>query len=417
MAEYTDREHFIPLRRHELVDLLCADKEVAEQEHEQFRQFCRLVRATFHYDYNQQMERLKEAYALFDPDSDTKPLAKVPHDERQAKLNDLFTQFNWLMEQADFRHLSTDKLDASIGNHSYWGLRMDVDFRAFERLAIYVRGGCVQKRPHRRLTGLYRKEEVPVDVYRRVVMILKLRQHKRFASAVDTEHVFMQIFKDIPKQDMMMLLPGARVRMTRIDRGKVGFPLLSGLALAAWNIFRDVAENVANIIVHWQEPAMLWAITSGAVGYGVRSFYGYSQTKQRYNLNLTRLLYFQNLDTNAGVLFRLLDEAEDQQWREAVLAYYFLWRFAGDKGWLSRDLDDYIELELERRCNLKVDFEIRAALAKLERMRVVEKVGERYRAQPLAKALAMLDYTWDNYFKFNNPEPEEPPIPAPGASV
>ncbi len=33
-----------------------------------------------------------------------------------------------------------------------------------------------------------------------------------------------------------------------------------------------------------------------------------------------------------------------------------------------------------------------------------------YRAVPLAKALEMLDWTWDNYFKFNNPQPEQPPI-------
>jgi hypothetical protein len=78
---------------------------------------------------------------------------------------------------------------------------------------------------------------------------------------------------------------------------------------------------------------------------------------------------------------------------------------------LPGDLDDYVELYLERYANLKVDFEIGDAIAKLERAKIVEKVGERYRAQPLEKALEMLDWTWDNYFKYNNPEPETPPIP------
>jgi hypothetical protein len=126
---------------------------------------------------------------------------------------------------------------------------------------------------------------------------------------------------------------------------------------------------------------------------------------------MAQVLYYQNLDTNAGVLLRIIDEAEEQECREAILAYYFLWRYAGEQGWLPSALDDYIELELERVAKLKVDFEIGDALDKLEKLRIVEKVGEHYRAQPLAKALAMLDYTWDNYFKYNNPEPEEPPIP------
>ena len=93
------------------------------------------------------------------------------------------------------------------------------------------------------------------------------------------------------------------------------------------------------------------------------------------------------------------------------LAYYFLWRYAGEQGWLPAALDDYIELELERVAKLKVDFEIGDALDKLEKLRIVEKVGDRYRAQPLGKALEMLDYLWDNYFQYN-PGLSEPPVKA-----
>jgi hypothetical protein len=34
-------------------------------------------------------------------------------------------------------------------------------------------------------------------------------------------------------------------------------------------------------------------------------------------------------------------------------------------------------------------------------MRVVQKSGDRYRAMPVEKALEMLDWTWDNYFKYS----------------
>jgi hypothetical protein len=418
MAEYKDREHYIPLRRYELVDMLCSDKDLTYEDREQFRQFCQLIRATFHYEANLLLEKLKEAYAPFDPDSIARPVQKLTSEVKQNRLNDLFTQFNTLMDQADFKHLSSDAMHPVIGNHTYWGLRMDVDFKAFERLAVYVRGDHTQRRTLRHLSSLYQKDDITVPVHRRVVMILKLRPHKRLGAKADTEHVFMQIFKDIPKQDLMMLLPGARVRMTRLDRGKIGFPLLSGVALAVWNIAKDVGEHIVEFASqHWAEPASLWAVTSGAIGYGMRSYYGYSQTRQRYHLNLTQVLYYQNLDTNSGVLFRLLDEGEEQQCSEAILAYYFLWRYAGTNGWLASALDDYVEIDLERRLNVKIDFEINDALAKLSRLRLVEKVGDRYRAQPVDKALQMLDYTWDNYFKYNNPEAEEPPIPEQRATV
>jgi hypothetical protein len=65
----------------------------------------------------------------------------------------------------------------------------------------------------------------------------------------------------------------------------------------------------------------------------MRSVLGYLQTKDKYRLVLTRRLYYQNLDNNAGVFFRVLDEAEEQEFREAILAYAA--RSASAAGWLG----------------------------------------------------------------------------------
>src|SRR5262249_39056932 len=153
----------------------------------------------------------------------------------------------------------------------------------------------------------------------------KQRKHRRLGKSPDTESVFLKVFKDIPKLDLEMLLPGARVQITKWDRSKIGFPLLTGLALAVWKIIQDVFQFVRAVVLH---PSMLWGAAVAGLGYGYKSFYGYQTTKQRYSLNLTQSLYYQNLDNNAGVLFRLLDEAEEQECREAILAYYYLWRYA-----------------------------------------------------------------------------------------
>jgi hypothetical protein len=409
MAEYKDREHFIPLRKTDLVNLLCADKDLPRPDREPFRQFCRLITATYHFEYNQRLEELKDAYAPFDPDSDTKPMEQLKPEEKEQRLDDLFKEFIWLMERANFRHLPPEALQAALAESSDWGINMDVDFGVFERLEIFYRGDIMVKRSRRRWRNLWRLEETKVPSYQRLVLILKLKPHKRLGRHADTQSVYLKVFKDIPKLDLEMLLPGARVQLRRLDQGKIGLPLLTGLAMAAWSIFQEMAAFITRALT--QPGPILWGASVGGVGYGYKSWYGYQQTKQRYSLNLTQSLYYQNLDNNAGVLFHLLNEAEEQECREAILAYYFLWRYAGDKGWTSGDLDDYVELYLERYANLKVDFEIGDAIAKLERARIVEKVGDRYRALPLPKALEMLDWTWDNYFKYNNPEPEEPPVP------
>jgi hypothetical protein len=215
-----------------------------------------------------------------------------------------------------------------------------------------------------------------------------------------------------------MLLPTARVRLTYTDRGKIGLPLLTGLGMATWKLIAALGWALMTLLDDFtallgfvgNPIAAFWAVATGAVGYGTKSYFAYQGTRQRYNLTLTESLYFGTLDSNAGVLFRLLDEAEEQECREAILAYFFLWRYAGDRGWTAADLDDYIELHLERYAKLKVDFEIGDAMEKLEKARLVEKRGDRYVAIPITKGLEVLDWAWDNYFKYNNPEYEAPPV-------
>jgi hypothetical protein len=387
MESSTSPEYFIPLARCELIDLLCADRVLPEDERELFRSFCELVSAVYHAEYHRRLQELKRTYLPFDPDNDTVRLLSLDAEERQACLNELLTDLTWLLERARFKHLSRGEIEPALENASDWGIRMDVDFSAFEHVALFARGDTVEMRTRRRWYRLYRQEEADVPIYRRLVLILKLRQHPRLHGPVDTNNVYLKIFKDIPKLDVPMLLPGARVQLSRLDRGRIGLPLLSGLALATWNVLQDLAEVIERTL---SSPNTMWALAAGGIGYGYKSFHGYQQTKQRYHLALTQSLYFQNLDSNAGVLMRLLDEAEEQESRLALLAYWCLWRYAGPEGWTAADLDASVELYLDRYADLALWCRDNAALAQLKKLRLVESGGERFRAVPLARAVDVL---------------------------
>src|SRR5262249_20020125 len=135
-----------------------------------------------------------------------------------------------------FRHLSCEELEPCLRGASEWGIAMDVDFGAFERIALFARGDAREKRTRRRLGKLFRLEETTVPVYRRLVIILKMRKHKRLPKEADTQSVYLKVFKDIPKQDVMMLLPGARVRLSGIDRGRIGVPIVTGVSMIVWRL-------------------------------------------------------------------------------------------------------------------------------------------------------------------------------------
>src|SRR4051812_32978319 len=131
MAEYQDREHYIPLRKSDLVALLCANAGLAAGAAESFRQLCDLLSATFHFEYHKLLEELKDAYAPFDPDAVTRPVRPATAADRGELLDNLYRRLGFLMERANFKHLSREQLVEATRHTSDWGLPMDVDFDLF----------------------------------------------------------------------------------------------------------------------------------------------------------------------------------------------------------------------------------------------------------------------------------------------
>jgi hypothetical protein len=266
----------------------------------------------------------------------------------------------------------------------------------FERLEMFARGAKVEQRELRSWRTFFRSQKISVPLYQRLALIVRMRDAGHRERRVDARRIYLKVFRDVPRQDLDMLLPETRFRMTLLDRGKVILPTVSGLALAAFKLVKGVV--VLAFAGIYGTLAVL-GLVGGTVGYGVKSFFEYLRTKNKYQLNLTRSLYYQNLDNNAGVLYRLLDEAEEQEFREATLAYALLRRGAGVAGWSERRLDQEAESYLTRILGISVDFEVGDALGKLERWGCAARTDDGlWRATPLAEALAGLDRAWDGCF-------------------
>jgi Protein of unknown function (DUF3754) len=394
------REHFIPLRKAELVKLLADDRSLSVEERQQFLELCKLVGSTIHFHYHQKLEELKEAYFCLDPDVDerTREPSNPPHENRQAAV--VLDKFGELMERANFHKLSQEEIYSSLASASHWGLNLKLDFKTFERLDVYARGDVLGKRAVRTWRNWYREVTVDVPTFQRLAVAFRLAPASDGAAEAHRP-IAMKLFKNIPKVDLEMLLPGTRVKMTLFDQGKILIPTLSGLGLALFKLF---TKAFATALAGFSGMLGFLILLAGTIGYGVKAFMGYLNTKDKYQLSLTRSLYFQNLDNNAGVFFRLLDEAEEQEFREAVLAWWLLWRQAGgddDGGWTAKQIDRAAEKLLRERCKLKVDFEIEDALDKLRRMKLIEALpGGKWRTVAISAALYELDRAWDSFFTY-----------------
>lgn len=392
-------DHFIPIRKSDVIRLL--EEQLAADQQAAFHDLCRLLEATLHYRHHCEFERLKDAYALFNPDAVTKDYSSEAEGDRDALAEDLVTRSKALMKSANYRRLTQEEIHQAIGTASEWGLRLDVDLNAFKHLEIWVRGSTTAHRIRRRLRNFNKPERIPVEIYQRLIVVFQLHEKDPATTEDEVSHrelledpVHFKLFKNIPREDVDMLLPGSRFRMSLLDRGKIVLPTLSGLIIATMKVVKGTL--LAIFAGFWGIVAFL-GFAGGTIGYGLKSFFEYMRTKEKYQLNLTRSLYYQNLDNNAGVLFRLLDEAEEQEFREAIVAYWLLLRHPTE-GLSSRELDEQAEQWLSTTLGFHVDFEVHDALEKLSRLGCARENGGRWQAESLTAALHHLDHAWDEIF-------------------
>ncbi len=388
------REQFIPLRKADLDDALLAGFDVPPADGTQFRRFARMLHAVVHSEFLGEFEALKDAYAPFDPDSDTQCPAETSEEQRDALRRRMFDRFEWLLSRGNFIRLAEEEINAALNTRSHWGLHLTVDFELFDRLELYYRGDTFGTRYRRRLLNRFRPEEVRVPIYQRLVVIFRLRPGQKTSRIFDTEAVYIKLFKEIPKLDLDMLLPETQVRMTLLDRMRVMLPTLTGIGIAVYKMVWALALTFGSTLA-------LLGLIGGTVGYGVRSLYGYLNTRQKYQLNLTQSLYYQNIDNNAGVIHRLLDEADEQENREVLISYFFLWRQAPQDGWTAEELDRAVEHWLHAHTEQHIDFEIADALNKLKRFALAEVHQGRWKALPIERAISALVDRWSRW-------PDEP---------
>ncbi len=158
---------------------------------------------------------------------------------RTAAMRVVFDELAKMLERANYRRLSPMQIQMAVGSASHWGVRLRVRFSMFRRLEVYARGDIVGKKSIRRLRNYFRTEEVDVPIYQRLVVLFRARSDQKFDQSIDPRFLHIRMFKNIPKIDIDMLLPGAGIRMTWVDRGKIGLPSIWGFFLMVWKIVKN----------------------------------------------------------------------------------------------------------------------------------------------------------------------------------
>src|SRR5215813_5160897 len=210
--------------------------------------------------------------------------------------------------------------------------------------------------------------------------------------------------------------------MNTTDKLLLGVPALAGGIPILLNLWSTVTVlflvigfylGVSSAVEDSQMKGALAAL-SGLVALGgfiMRQWVKYQRQSLLYQKEVTDNVYYRNINNNAGIFDYIIGAAEEQECKEAFLAYYFLSTAASPP--TEKELDLRIEQWLKDTFSVDIDFEVDDALAKLERLGLLKHDGDRLTVRPPQEALERLDYQWDNYFQYNVATPQ----PAAAASA
>ena len=369
-ADHWRIEPFIPIPPSDLSEYLQAHL-ASESSQVLFRSACQQIGRWVHGQSYDQLDLLQAAYAGLDPDRDTSLLANRDEDEQAKDAAEVTRLMREALLAADYTELSREQLEEACQVSSLWGVPLHVDLDIFQHLGVFARGDVVGVREFRRWQKLYRQELVEVEIYRRLVVLFQVLPDISIDGEGQADRLYLRMFKNIPKADVDMLLPGTQIRFGWLDHTKILVPSLSGIGMTLWKLFRLV---LLVAVITTSKLLVLAGLIGATLGYIFRSVTSYFQTKKNYELNLTRSLYFQKLDSNAGVIFRILEESRQQQTREAVLAFYAMLTAGEAIG--RRRLKRRCERILRELIEIEVAFEVDDALATLAELRLVKRVDE-----------------------------------------
>lgn len=419
----TAREtRFIPFRRRDLVDMLDDAGYLAPFDRDGFRALAELLGAVFHHDFHARLEALKDAYVPFDPDPDTRTVRELDDEQRAAARHQLVTGLGELLDDANFEPINDEELQRAFEDESLLELRLEVSFEDFEDVLFFRRGESVREEELTSLFGL-RRRTVTFTNYEKVLVLVTFRDADHFADRDPDELPFepgstiLKLFQDVPRADLEMLFPNAQPRMRHVDKFLIGVPaVISGIVVLATKVLTTVGLLFL-LVAFWlglrDQPVELDQTTLVTLGVGLGSLGGYlsrqftkfKSRKLAFMKTLADSLYFRNLDNDAGVLHHLVDSAEEEEVKEALLAWYFL---RGSARPLTVDeLDDTIEAWFTDHWDLDMDFEVDDGVAKLRALKLVEERDDhRLAAVPVDEAMRRLDERWDHYFEYHRPSPD-----------
>lgn len=435
---------FIPFRRRDIIQMCLRDGKLNDEQKQEFETLCKILTAFYHFSFHSVLERLKDYFIPTDPDKPFKTVFPEENKNEEEQVNQFFDDFESLLIKANFHAIDEEEVNRSFGDKSLINLSVKVDFEQFERCLIYSRGSKEMTAPIRHL--YFWKKNITFEVYERVILLIKFKDRRYFEEKkiqLDTLNfhpgrTYIFYFKNVPKADLEIIFPNVRISMTTKDKLLFLLPCVGVGLSTLFKIWGQLFIIIGFVIFlvglrtwaqkfNFNEEMIqtsllpLWAAVSTVLivlgGFAIKQYMTYKNKWVQFLNDVTQTLFFRSVGVNAGVFQNLIDSAEEEECKEAILAYYHL--LISERPLTKEELDAKVEDWFKEKFDTELDFDVEDALHKLTRIRGMIAIKReakpcmeervlvnqddqgRLNVESLEKSIMVLDSIWDNLFQYH----------------
>ena len=387
-----DREHFIPFRINVLLEKMLEDSRLDSDRRESLKKLRLLLADRFHYEYHRTLEKLKDDFAAFDPDRETRCEPVYDEETLRRMQKDLYDEIRNVLKIGNYIELKEEQLAECLKLQPVGGLSVHVDTDDFDEFHVYYRG--VYRETEKEKYFLLFEQDRELTFLKRVFVLARYK--KEFGG-----RILAKMFKDVAVENIKIIAPKVKLGLPIFDRLKIGGTVLGSAATALYKLVVAVAMS-------WWIFALVLGGLLFAAFKGVMSFLN-SRTKYMHVFSSS--LYFRSISNNRAALTSLVDAAEEQEVKEALLGFFVL--FLNEPREMTlREIDEAAEDWLEKQFGYLIDFEVNDSVRKLTEKDLVfvsrrvpvatgsEETQEVFHAHEIHEALGRLDRAWDEFNSF-----------------
>jgi Protein of unknown function (DUF3754) len=415
LAESNRGDQFIPVRKEDLLSALIKQGDLADPvERELFWRFARTLRTICHYEYSETLDRLRDDYYYFNPE--VAGHAAIDQVKSDCAYDDLIRSLDKVLKEANFEELPHEDI-ADAHRKRTVPVEVKAEHDDFREVRFYKRGHHVEQFQVSEWYGL-RRREVEIEVFDDIVLVVAMKTQAEIGSRRELRilkrrkiipgSVLLKYFHNIARGDLYTLFPNARVVMSNFDKAFLGIPAIAGGIPILFKLYATISVlflvagiyfggsgSVADDDMKTALAALIGIVALG--GFAVRQWLKYQHQTLKYHMELAENIYFRNINNNAGIFDYLIATAEDQETKEAALAYHFIRK--AEVAPTATEVAGRIEAWLAKNFAVNLHFKVADALRTLDRFGLVQREGEQLFVPPLELAIAQLHQVWNNFFK------------------